>query len=58
MIYFSATLLNSFFIFAILIMKFISLLSGGKDSLFNTLKCVEAGHELLAVCNLYNNGNW
>jgi diphthine-ammonia ligase len=35
-------------------MKFIALISGGKDSVFNIVKCVENGHELVAVLNLYN----
>lgn len=27
--------------------------SGGKDSTFNMMKCVEAGHEIVALANLY-----
>jgi diphthamide synthase (EF-2-diphthine--ammonia ligase) len=38
-------------------MKFIALISGGKDSIFNILKCIEKGHELVAVANLYPKGN-
>ena len=34
-------------------MKFVALLSGGKDSCFNIIKCVEYGHELVALANLY-----
>lgn len=34
-------------------MKFVGLISGGKDSIFNIIKCVEAGHELVALANLY-----
>ena len=34
-------------------MKFVALLSGGKDSCFNIMKCVEYGHELVALANLY-----
>ena len=34
-------------------MKFVALLSGGKDSCFNIMKCVEYGHELAALANLY-----
>jgi uncharacterized protein (TIGR00290 family) len=33
-------------------MKFVALLSGGKDSCFNIIKCVEKGHDLIAVANL------
>jgi diphthine-ammonia ligase len=34
-------------------MKFVGLISGGKDSIFNIMKMVEAGHELVALANLY-----
>lgn len=34
-------------------MKFVALISGGKDSIFNILKLVEAGHELVCLANLY-----
>ena len=34
-------------------MKFIALISGGKDSIFNIMKCLENGHELVALANLY-----
>ena len=34
-------------------LKFVSLLSGGKDSVFNTMECVALGHELVCVANLY-----
>ena len=34
-------------------MKFVSLISGGKDSVFNTLECVSLGHELVCIANLY-----
>ena len=34
-------------------MKFVSLISGGKDSVFNTLKCVAHGHSLVCVANLW-----
>jgi len=33
-------------------MKFVALLSGGKDSLYSTLECVRNGHELIAVVHL------
>ncbi len=33
-------------------MKFVALLSGGKDSCFNVIKCVEHGHELICLANL------
>jgi len=34
-------------------MKFVALISGGKDSIFNILKCIEDGHELVALVNLH-----
>jgi diphthine-ammonia ligase len=34
------------------IMKFVALLSGGKDSCFNIMKCQQHSHELVAVANL------
>lgn len=34
------------------IMKFVALLSGGKDSCFNVMKCQQHSHELVAVANL------
>ena len=34
-------------------MKFVALLSGGKDSCYNIMKCIEYGHELVALANLY-----
>jgi diphthine-ammonia ligase len=33
-------------------MKFVSLISGGKDSIYNTIECVAMGHELVCVANL------
>ena len=33
-------------------MKFVALLSGGKDSCFNIIKCIENKHELVALANL------
>ena len=33
-------------------MKFVALLSGGKDSCFNIFKSVEHGHELICLANL------
>ena len=33
-------------------MKFVALLSGGKDSCYNAVKCVEHGHELVCLANL------
>ncbi len=43
-------------------MKFLALVSGGKDSCFNILHCLKQGHELIALGNLYpssdkNEGN-
>lgn len=34
-------------------MKVVGLISGGKDSCYNLMKCVENGHELVALINLY-----
>lgn len=34
-------------------MKFLALVSGGKDSCFNILHCLKQGHELIALGNLY-----
>ena len=34
-------------------MKFVALISGGKDSIFNIIKCIEKGHELILLINLY-----
>lgn len=34
-------------------MKFVALISGGKDSIFNIIKCIENGHELVLLINLY-----
>ena len=33
--------------------KFVSLLSGGKDSVFNTMEAVALGHQLVCVGNLH-----
>ena len=34
-------------------MKVVGLISGGKDSCYNLMKCVENGHQLVALINLY-----
>lgn len=34
-------------------MRFVALVSGGKDSCFNVLHCLKQGHELAAFANLY-----
>lgn len=34
-------------------MKFVALVSGGKDSCFNILHCFHNGHELVCLANLY-----
>ena len=34
-------------------MKVVALISGGKDSIFNMMKCEENGHEVIALANLY-----
>lgn len=33
-------------------MKVVGLISGGKDSCFNLMQCVAAGHEIVALANL------
>ncbi len=35
-------------------MKVLALISGGKDSIYNIHKCIEQGHEIIALGNLYN----
>ena len=35
-------------------MKVFALISGGKDSIFNIHKCVQEGHEIVALGNLFN----
>jgi diphthine-ammonia ligase len=34
-------------------MRVVGLISGGKDSCYNLMKCVQEGHELVALVNLY-----
>lgn len=34
-------------------MKVVALISGGKDSTYNMMQCVAAGHEIVALANLY-----
>lgn len=34
-------------------MKFVTLLSGGKDSCYSTIKCIDEGHELVCLANLF-----
>ncbi|CAD8175095.1 unnamed protein product [Paramecium pentaurelia] len=34
-------------------MKFLALVSGGKDSIFNIIRCIQEGHELVLLVNLY-----
>lgn len=31
----------------------LALISGGKDSIFNIIKCVDEGHSIIALANLY-----
>ncbi len=33
-------------------MRVVALISGGKDSCYNMMKCVAAGHEIVALANL------
>ena len=32
---------------------FVALISGGKDSCFNCVKCINYGHELVCLANIY-----
>lgn len=34
-------------------MKTVALISGGKDSCYNMLQCIAAGHEIVALANLH-----
>lgn len=34
-------------------MRVVALLSGGKDSCFNMMQCIAAGHDVVAIANLY-----
>ncbi|XP_063978343.1 uncharacterized protein LOC135163095 [Diachasmimorpha longicaudata] len=34
-------------------MRVVALVSGGKDSIFNLIQCVAAGHDVVALANLY-----
>lgn len=38
-------------------MKVVALVSGGKDSCYNILKCQEHGHEVVALANLHPEAN-
>ena len=38
----------------IIIMKVLALISGGKDSIYNLCKCLDEGHQVVALGNLYN----
>lgn len=38
-------------------MRFVALVSGGKDSFFNIQHCIAQGHELVALANLYPSQN-
>lgn len=33
-------------------MRVVALISGGKDSCYNMIQCVAAGHEIVALANL------
>lgn len=39
-------------------MKYVGLISGGKDSIFNLLHCQQNNHDLVAVANLKNGGTY
>jgi len=34
-------------------MKVVGLISGGKDSIFNIMQCIAAGHNIVALANIY-----
>lgn len=34
-------------------MRVVALISGGKDSCFNMMQCIAAGHDIVALANLY-----
>lgn len=34
------------------VMKVVALVSGGKDSCYNMVKCVQNGHEIVCIANL------
>ena len=34
-------------------MKVVALISGGKDSCFNMLRCMEEGHDVVCLANLH-----
>ena len=38
-------------------MQVLALISGGKDSIFNITKCIEHGHSIVALGNLFNAEN-
>jgi diphthine-ammonia ligase len=40
------------------VMKVVALISGGKDSCYNMCKCVDDGHEIVALANLYPAENY
>lgn len=35
-------------------MKVLALISGGKDSIYNLCRCIDQGHQVVALGNLYN----
>jgi diphthine-ammonia ligase len=37
-------------------MKVLALISGGKDSIYNICRCIDEGHSIVALGNLYNQG--
>lgn len=38
---------------SLFVMKFVALISGGKDSFYNILHCISNGHQLVALANLH-----
>lgn len=38
-------------------MKVLALISGGKDSIYNLCRCIDLGYQIVALGNLYNEGN-
>lgn len=33
-------------------MRLVGLVSGGKDSVYNLMQCIAAGHEIVAIANI------
>ena len=44
--------IDAFDLISLLTMKYLALLSGGKDSCYNLVHCAQGGHELVAAASL------